>query len=87
VALRSSAQVEGEITHEMLSIAEGANFDGRVRRAREPQELAVELGTGWVWAPDHEILDRVAFPRIKTLDTSSTPTGDERRFEPPLPTP
>ena len=43
VALRSSAQVEGEITHEMLSIAEGANFDGRVRRAREPQELAVEL--------------------------------------------
>ena len=43
VTLRSSAQVEGEITHETLSIAEGANFDGRVRRAKGPQELAVEL--------------------------------------------
>jgi cytoskeletal protein CcmA (bactofilin family) len=43
VTLRSSAQVEGEITHETLTIAEGANFDGRVRRAKNPQDLAVEL--------------------------------------------
>ena len=40
------------------------------------------VGTGWVWAPDHDILERVKFPRIRTLDTSSTPKGGERRFEP-----
>lgn len=40
------------------------------------------VGTGWVWAPDQGILDKIAFPRIKTLDTSATPKGGERRFEP-----
>jgi DNA helicase HerA-like ATPase len=53
-------------------------------KAREVYDSLASLpvGTGWVWAPDHDILERVAFPRIKTLDTSSTPKGDEKRFEP-----
>ncbi len=29
VKLQASAQVEGDITHQKLSIAEGAEFDGR----------------------------------------------------------
>jgi cytoskeletal protein CcmA (bactofilin family) len=32
--------VEGDITHQTLSISEGAQFDGRVRRAKDSAELA-----------------------------------------------
>lgn len=39
VALKPSAQVDGDIVHELLTIAEGAHFDGRVRRAKEPAEV------------------------------------------------
>ena len=73
VTLRSSAQVEAEITHEMLSIAEGANFDGRVRRAREPQELAVELDPTVIAGR----LPQPARPRRqRAKDPSSLPSPD-----------
>ena len=39
VTLHESAQVEGEIMHQTLSISEGAAFDGRVRRTKDPSEL------------------------------------------------
>ncbi len=39
VALLPSAKVEGDIHHQRLSIAEGAAFDGRVRRPKDPSEL------------------------------------------------
>src|SRR5690606_23957041 len=35
VKLHSSAHVEGDITHQKLSIAEGAEFDGRVRLSKD----------------------------------------------------
>lgn len=40
------------------------------------------VGDGWVWAPDHDLLQRVTFPKITTLDTSATPKAGERRIEP-----
>lgn len=40
------------------------------------------VGEAWVWSPEHEILQRTRFPRIKTLDTSATPKAGERRIEP-----
>ncbi len=40
------------------------------------------VGEAWVWAPEHEILSRMRFPRIKTLDTSATPKAGEKRIEP-----
>lgn len=43
VTLHPTAHVEGDITHQTLSIAEGAQFDGRVRRAKEPSELTPNL--------------------------------------------
>jgi cytoskeletal protein CcmA (bactofilin family) len=43
VTLHPTAQVEGDITHQTLSIAEGAQFDGRVRRAKEPGDLKPNL--------------------------------------------
>ncbi|MGH1418701.1 MAG: bactofilin family protein [Hyphomicrobiaceae bacterium] len=39
VTLHPTAQVEGDIHHRLLSIAEGAEFDGRVRRPKDPVEL------------------------------------------------
>ncbi len=39
VTLHPTAQVDGEIMHQTLAISEGAQFDGRVRRAKDPNEL------------------------------------------------
>lgn len=46
VILHPTAKVEGDITHGQLAISEGAEFDGRVRRAKDPSELRVELEPG-----------------------------------------
>jgi cytoskeletal protein CcmA (bactofilin family) len=43
VTLLPTAQVEGDITHQTLAIAEGAQFDGRVRRAKDPSEVKPQL--------------------------------------------
>ncbi len=43
VTLHPTAQVEGDITHQTLSISEGAQFDGRVRRAKDPGDLKPNL--------------------------------------------
>lgn len=50
VKLQASAQVEGDITHQKLSIAEGAEFDGRVRLAKDANELMPVL--------DPEVIER-----------------------------
>lgn len=43
VKLQAGAQVEGDITHQKLSIAEGAEFDGRVKLTKDASELMPEL--------------------------------------------
>ena len=43
VTLQPTAVVEGDIFHTTLSIAEGAQFDGRVRRPKEPGDLKPNL--------------------------------------------
>jgi cytoskeletal protein CcmA (bactofilin family) len=39
VKLHATAQVEGDITHQKLAIAEGAEFDGNVRLTKDANEL------------------------------------------------
>ena len=39
VTLHSSAHIDGDIVQKNLVIAEGAQFDGRVRAARDPSEF------------------------------------------------
>lgn len=39
VALHDSAKVEGDIVHQRLSISEGAEFDGSVRRVADADQL------------------------------------------------
>jgi cytoskeletal protein CcmA (bactofilin family) len=43
VTLHPTAEVEGDIFHQMLSISEGAQFDGRVRRAKDLAEITPNL--------------------------------------------
>jgi hypothetical protein len=49
------------------------------KKAREILSSLASLKTGqaWLWAPVLDVLERVTFPRIKTLDTSAAPTGEE----------
>jgi cytoskeletal protein CcmA (bactofilin family) len=49
VTLHPTAEVEGDIMHQTLAISEGAQFDGRVRRAKDANEL-------------RPVLDVTAFP-------------------------
>ena len=39
VALHESAKVDGDIVYQTLSISEGAQFNGRVQRAKDTSEL------------------------------------------------
>ena len=39
VALHESAKVDGDIMHQSLSISEGAEFDGRVQRTQDKNDL------------------------------------------------
>jgi cytoskeletal protein CcmA (bactofilin family) len=43
VVLHPTAKVEGDITHGSLAISEGAEFDGRVRRAKDMAEVTPQL--------------------------------------------
>ena len=57
--------------------AVGRWIEGQADRAEGRRILAalpkLARGEGWVWAPGNEVLGRVAFPRIHTLDSSQTP--------------
>jgi uncharacterized protein len=39
------------------------------------------VGEAWVWSPENDILGRMKFPLIKTMDTSATPKAGEKRVE------
>lgn len=43
VTLHPTSVVEGDIFHQTLSISEGAQFDGRVRRAKDLSEITPNL--------------------------------------------
>jgi len=57
--------------------AVGRWIEGQADRAEGRRILGVlprlARGEGWVWAPGDGVLARVAFPRIRTLDSSQTP--------------
>ena len=43
VVLHAGADVEGDIISQLLSVEEGANFDGRSRRVTNPADVAPQL--------------------------------------------
>lgn len=38
---------------------------------------SLRVGEGWVWAPEHGVLERIKFPMTKTFDSSRAPADDE----------
>lgn len=46
VLLESGARVEGDVHHQSLSVDEGAQLEGRVRRAQDASELRPDLSGG-----------------------------------------
>ncbi len=62
--------------------------DGNADRdqARKVYDSLAQLrvGEGWIWAPDHDLLKRVKFPPIRTLDTSKTPKAGDTRITAPV---
>jgi ribosome-binding protein aMBF1 (putative translation factor) len=45
---------------------------------------SLPVGEGWIWAPDHDLLEQVKFPPIRTLDTSKTPKAGDARINAPV---
>jgi hypothetical protein len=41
---------------------------------------SLPTGTGWIWAPEIGLLERVTFPRISTYDSSKAPDGASRQI-------
>ena len=62
--------------------------DGNADReqARKVYESLAKLpvGEGWIWAPDHDLLKHVRFPKIATLDMSKTPKAGDTRITAPV---
>lgn len=48
VLLEAGAKVEGDVHHQTLSVDEGAQLEGRVRRAQDASELKPDLSDGGV---------------------------------------
>jgi cytoskeletal protein CcmA (bactofilin family) len=48
VLLEAGAKVEGDVHHQTLSVDEGAQLEGRVRRAQDASELKPDLSDGSV---------------------------------------
>jgi len=57
--------------------AVGRWIDGQADRAEGRRILGalprLARGEGWVWAPGNDVLARMSFPSIRTLDSSQTP--------------
>jgi cytoskeletal protein CcmA (bactofilin family) len=68
VKLQAGAQVEGDITHQKLTIAEGAEFDGRVKLTKDPSELMPVL--------DPETIERARVNGDNRFDAPTSHLGD-----------
>lgn len=79
VVLHPSAQVEGDIHSQMLSVQQGACFDGRSRRVTDPREITPELEPAAVSAP----LGPVAAPAVPSEPATAAP--GPRPFTMPMP--
>jgi uncharacterized protein len=66
--------------------AVGAWIEGQANRQEGKRILGdlprLQRGEGYLWAPGRSILDRVAFPPIRTFDSSRTPKRGERLAAP-----
>ena len=82
VLSQADVLVSMKLTSSQDREAVGRWIEGQADRAEGRRILAalprLTRGEGWVWAPSDGILEKVAFPRIRTLDSSATPVRDEK---------
>jgi len=74
--------VSMKLTSSKDRAAVGRWIEGQADRAEGQRILAglprLRQGQGWVWAPSDGVLARVAFPPIRSFDSSGTPPRQER---------
>ena len=74
--------VSMKLTSSQDRVALGRWFEGQADRAEGRRILAalprLGRGEGWVWAPSDRVLAQVAFPRIRSFDSSAAPRRPER---------
>jgi len=82
VLSQADVLVSMKLTSSQDREAIGRWIEGQADRAEGRRILAalprLGRGEGWVWAPSDGVLARVAFPRIRTFDSSQTPQREER---------
>ncbi len=71
-----------KLTSSQDRAAVGRWIEGQADRAEGRRILGalpwLARGEGWLWAPTDGVLARVAFPRVRTLDSSQTPRREAR---------
>ncbi len=82
VLSQADVLVSMKLTSSQDREAVGRWIEGQADRAEGRRILAalprLARGEGWVWAPSDGVLEKVAFPRIRTLDSSATPRRDKK---------
>ncbi len=77
VLSQADVLVSMKLTSSQDRAAVGRWIEGQADRVEGRRILGalprLRRGEGWVWAPGNGVLARVAFPRIRTLDSSQTP--------------
>ena len=86
VLSQADVLVSMKLTSSQDREAIGRWIEGQADRAEGRRILAalprLARGEGWVWAPSDGVLEKVAFPQIRTLDSSATPRREERATVP-----
>jgi transposase-like protein len=81
VLSQADVLVAMQLTASQDRAAVGRWIEGQADRAEGRRILAalprLARGEGWIWAPSHGVLDRVAFPPIGSFDSSGTPGRGE----------
>lgn len=58
------------------------NADAGQAKAVMGSLARLQRGEGWVWAPEHDVLERVTFPAISSFDSSRAPEDGEEMAQP-----
>lgn len=77
----SLTQVETLIAMKMIAPQDRKAVEAWIGEWADPAEgkeiirglPSLNVGTGWVWAPEHAFLEKIAFPRIRTFDSMKAP--------------
>jgi hypothetical protein len=81
----SLTQVETLIALRLIAPQDRAAVEAWIGEWADPKQgkdviaslPSLPRGTGWVWAPELGVLAKMAFPRIRTFDSSSAPEDGE----------